>query len=172
MNVSPNDNSIDLFLTSSEAIFIANLLESIADMYQKSPTQLDPKIRSHWYPAADESPNSVGAQEWQDQHHQYRMEQVDLARSWAKNLLKGSDQQNEQQEDYVLWSIPQDQFDRVLTVLNDHRLLRAIEYDVMDVDMKESIEEIADAHKRMAMLEIHYLAWLIEALLQNSPQNP
>jgi hypothetical protein len=52
-----------------------------------------------------------------------------------------------------------------LATVNDHRLRRAAEFDLGEGDLEVPVMEKAKGNKRVALVEIHFLAWMIELIL-------
>ena len=63
------------------------------------------------------------------------------------------------------WVLPKDEVESFLATCNDHRLRRAAEFDFGEGDLEVKAMERAKGDKRIALVEIHFLAWLIELIL-------
>ena len=61
--------------------------------------------------------------------------------------------------------LPKEEVESFLATLNDHRLRRAAEFDLAEGDLEVSAMEKAKGDKRVALVEIHFLAWMIELIL-------
>ena len=65
-----------------------------------------------------------------------------------------------------VWNLPENEIETLVASLNDHRLRRAGEFDLGEGDLEVRAMEKAKGDKRVALVEIHFLAWMIEMLLQ------
>ena len=83
--------------------------------------------------------------------------QVALGR-WLKSLPKAGHA--------GAWNIAEEDVETLVASLNDHRLRRAGEFDLGEGDLEVKAMEKSRGDKRVALVEIHFLAWMIELLLQ------
>ncbi len=64
------------------------------------------------------------------------------------------------------WVLDGDEVESFVATLNDHRLRRAAEFDLGEGDLEVRAMEKSKGDKRVALVEIHFLAWMIELILQ------
>ena len=65
-----------------------------------------------------------------------------------------------------VWTIPENDLETLVATLNDHRLRRVGEFDLGETDLEVRAMEKAKGDKRIALVEIHFLAWMMEMILQ------
>jgi len=95
---------------------------------------------------------------WIEGLHEVRLGRQAALQRWLKGVPKVGQAGS--------WSIPEDEVETLVAALNDHRLRRAGEFDLGDGDLEVRAMEKARGDKRVALVEIHFLAWMIELLLQ------
>ena len=64
-----------------------------------------------------------------------------------------------------VWHLAAKEVEAFLATLNDHRLRRAAEFDLGEGDLEVHALERAKGDKRIALVEIHFLAWIMEMIL-------
>ena len=95
---------------------------------------------------------------WVEGLHEVRLEREKFGRRWMKTLPPVGQAGR--------WFLPKDEVEAFVATLNDHRLRRAAEFDLEEGDLEVRAMEKAKGDKRVALVEIHFLAWMIELILQ------
>ena len=90
--------------------------------------------------------------------HEVRLGRQTALQRWKKSLPKAGQS--------GVWKIVEEDVETLVAALNDHRLRRAGEFDLGEGDLEVKAMEKSKGDKRVALVEIHFLAWMIELLLQ------
>ncbi|MEM9445086.1 MAG: hypothetical protein AAGA18_07010 [Verrucomicrobiota bacterium] len=162
MQVNRIEGGIEIILFRGEATLLQDIFSRILSNYSIPPDELSDAVQKVWYPKniqkEDREDSDDLADVIRDDFQIYRSENSLKLKSWI-SLLR-ADQQ------IITWRVEDGEIDRVLTILNDHRLYRAAELGVGQDEMDRDLEEIEDDQLRGGILEIHFLAWLIELVLR------
>jgi hypothetical protein len=94
---------------------------------------------------------------WIQDLHEVRLEREKSMQRWLKDLPPFGKPGK--------WILPKEEVESLLATLNDHRLRRAAEFDLGEGDLEVLAMEKAKGDKRVALVEIHFLAWMIELIL-------
>ncbi|NCW27201.1 MAG: DUF2017 family protein, partial [Verrucomicrobia bacterium] len=94
---------------------------------------------------------------WIEGLHEVRLGREKHTQNWLKKLPAVGQS--------GVWRLPVNEVDAFLATLNDHRLRRAAEFDLGDGDLEVMALEKAKGDKRIALVEIHFLAWVMEMIL-------
>ena len=148
-------------LAVPEAALLRQALESTAEAYRTNPGELDPMVGNVWYRQAGLREAGIRGEDafhWVEGLHEVRLERERLGRRWMKTLpLVGQAGR---------WFLPKEEVEAFVATLNDHRLRRAAEFDLGEGDLEVRAMEKSKGDKRVALVEIHFLAWMIELILQ------
>lgn len=159
------EGTIVITLGAGEAVVLRHALVSVASAYRTPPDKIDPRIGAMWYStrgcrSADMSAEDVA--EWISQMHAFKSGNLALVEGWLRQLAKGASRRTE-------LALKLDHADAFVRVLNDHRLLAAAENDIgqdeMDLRDLGAAEEL-EPQRQTALVEIHFLAWIIEEILR------
>ena len=158
-------NVLHFTLSSMESRIIERVLASIIANYQLPPAELDEKSGAVWYSrrgceSARMTPEETA--DWLKQLHNVRSARLEHLQSWL-NDLRG------RPPGAFTLSIPLERAEALMTALNDHRLLMAARHDVGEAEMEMrtlSALQRMPPEKQTALYEIHFLAYVIEELLQ------
>jgi len=148
-------------LAAPESALVRQVLESLSEAYQTAPGEMDPMVANLWYGRAGLKEAGIRGEEaihWIEGLHEVRLGRQAALQRWLKGVPKVGQAGS--------WSIPEDEVETLVAALNDHRLRRAGEFDLGDGDLEVRAMEKARGDKRVALVEIHFLAWMIELLLQ------
>jgi hypothetical protein len=148
-------------LAGPESALVRQVLESLGEAYQTAPGELDPMVANLWYGRAGLREAGIRGEEaihWVEGLHEIRMGRQQALERWLKSIPKVGQAGS--------WNIPGEEVEILVAVLNDHRLRRAGEFDLGEGDLEVRAMERAKGDKRVALVEIHFLAWMIEMLLQ------
>jgi hypothetical protein len=132
-------------------------LRQTAGLYALPAGELPESVRRAWYAAGDQD--------------------VADPEEWCHLLREGRDPQNRHLQGWMRVLSAPSVFpcrlrldagvcDLFLTILNDRRMALSGEWEVGEGDMERPLEEVEDPGKRRALLEIHFLALIMELVLQ------
>jgi hypothetical protein len=166
MHARREQNFILLGFSFFESQVLCQILAFIKEQYRKKPSELDPETARSWYSVRGCESAGMSAEEtreWLGQMHDYRSARIQAIDHCIKHL-KPSDP-----GEPVEMSLALDQAVDLITVLNDHRLLASARNEIREEEMNVStIAEFSSlpAPQQTALTEIHFLAYIIESLLQ------
>ena len=118
-------------------------------------------VANLWYGRAGLKEAGIRGEEavhWIEGLHEVRLGRQKLLEKWLKALPKLGHS--------GVWNISEEDVETLVAALNDHRLRRSAEFDLGEGDLEVRAMEKAKGDKRVALVEIHFLAWMIELLLQ------
>lgn len=147
-------------LAGPESALVRQVFESLREAYQTPPGELDPMVANLWYGRAGLKEAGIRGEEaihWIEGLHEVRLGREGALQRWMKSMPKAGHA--------GVWSIAETEVEVLVAALNDHRLRRAGEFDLGEGDLEVRAMEKARGDKRVALVEIHFLAWLIELLL-------
>jgi hypothetical protein len=165
MHLKKQENGSIVFkLMPIEAELIRKCLNELIHLYHTPPSELNPKIDQVWYQTQNirkSEVNSEHTEEWKQDLYLYKGEKTKWLEKWKVELTSDASP--------ITWKIQAEEFDVLLTSLNDYRLLKTAEFDLSEEIMAQDIDEIKNAEEKFAVIEIHFLAWIIELLLAHQP---
>ncbi|NBS13633.1 MAG: hypothetical protein EBT57_02285 [Verrucomicrobia bacterium] len=147
-------------LAAPEAALLRQALESTAEAYRTDPGELDPMVGNAWYGRAGLREAGIRGEDalhWIEGLHEVRLGREKTTRHWIQKLPAVGQP--------GVWRLPGNEVDVFLATLNDHRLRRAAEFDLGEGDLEVTALERAKGDKRIALVEIHFLAWIMEMIL-------
>ena len=153
------DRSIEL--AAPEAALLRQALETTAEGYRTHPGELDPMVGNVWYGRAGLREAGIRGEDalhWIEGLHEVRVGREKTTQDWLKKMPPVGQS--------GIWRLAAKDVDAFLATLNDHRLRRAAEFDLGEGDLEVNALERAKGNKRIALVEIHFLAWLMEMILQ------
>ncbi|NDC80585.1 MAG: hypothetical protein EB090_04860 [Verrucomicrobia bacterium] len=153
------DRNIEL--AAPEAALLRQALESTAEGYRTNPGELDPMVGNVWYGRAGLREAGIRGEDalhWIEGLHEVRLGREKSTQEWLKKMPPLGQSGH--------WRLAAREVDSFLATLNDHRLRRAAEFDLGEGDLEVSALEKAKGDKRIALVEIHFLAWMMEMILQ------
>ena len=148
-------------LAGQESALLWQVLEGLREAYQTAPGELDPMVANLWYGRAGLKEAGIRGEEaihWIEGLHEVRLGRQVAVQRWMKSMPKAGHS--------GVWDIPESDLETLVASLNDHRLRRAGEFDLGESDLEVRSMEKARGDKRVALVEIHFLAWMIEMILQ------
>ena len=148
-------------LAGPESALLRQVLEGLSEAYQTAPGELDPMVANLWYGRVGLKEAGICGEEaihWIEGLHEVRLGRQAALQRWLKGLPKAGHAGS--------WNVPDEEVETLVAALNDHRLRRAGEFDFGEGDLEVRAMEKARGDKRVALVEIHFLAWMIELLLQ------
>jgi hypothetical protein len=171
---------MNLAVKGSDLIFAFNLIEgrillrvlrAILKNYALAPDEFDERGRAAWYATRGCEGAGLSAEEireWQQALHECKSARLGQVEGWYRQLAR-----TEQGTSRL--SLPLNDAPSLLAALNDHRLLVAARQDIgqteMDTHDLDEAEKLGH-QKQAALLEIHFLAWIIEEILRHLPGEP
>lgn len=164
MRVKRDIEAIEIMFNALEGEFLGQILDRIAKVYRATPEQLSGPAADLLYTgagcASGTTPEEI--KDWQEQLHGLKLGRLTLIEKWIAQL-SGTDTLRNR----MTLSLG-DAGDFVGTI-NDHRLLAAAEHGIGEEEMtlRDPAEVAAMPPERQsALMEIHFLAWLMEEVLQ------
>jgi hypothetical protein len=152
-----------LSFSEPEAYFAVNVLAQLADHYRQDVAQLPPPQRAYWLGRGSLPPGSLpeprdlkSAEELlAESRLEMRSERLALAENWVREF-----QASEKRDpwDIELSSAERDEF---LAMINDRRLLLALEHGITEADMGSDPILIGDEARNIAIFEIDFLGRFI-----------
>lgn len=143
----------------AEARFVQAILHHILENYRTGP-DLDgggsAALRASGYAPEDEVL-------WKEERAGFRSAHAGALERWCAAL-------GEAAGEWHLWVLPAAEIETFLLVANDHRMYLARRFQVEEADMTADPMDMPDAGRRMALVEIHVLAQMIEMLLPHAPR--
>lgn len=171
MNVNREGNELGLSFNLVEGQLLLRVLRSIRKNYALKPEEIDEKTAQAWYSTKGcqaAGMSSEETREWREDLHEFKCANLRLVESWLDEVTRPHGGR------YRL-RVPIDDAPTLLTVLNDHRLLMAARNDIGQGEMDAHDFEAAgllSLRKQIALLDIHFLAWIVEEILGHMPGNP
>lgn len=160
MQVYSAPDYLEIVLFEPEAALLEDIFEQIISNYQTRPEDLEGTVRGVWYSGEGFHSAQMDSDDvafWLDDLYSFRGENSKKCERWIEEI---------QTEDYpMLWRVSHEDVDTLLTVINDHRLYCAAQHSIGDQEMEMPLEEIDDISVKQALIEIHFLAWLMELIL-------
>lgn len=157
MQVLRHPKGLELILFQPEVVFLKQALEQIIFNYRTAPEDLPDSIRQKWFP---------GQEQLDDDDLEILHEDGGLFRGENATLAqKILSQLNDPLSWPLILLLDWDEADRFLTVINDQRLYLAAVFGVNEVDMTSDLEEVKASEKKSALIQIHFLAWMVELMV-------
>ena len=163
MHVERDSEAIVIIFGVLEGRFITQILGRIADTYRTRPDRLPGPAGETLYStkgcAAETSPEEV--HDWREQLHGLKLGRLALIENWIQQLNKGGGVP-------ARVAVKLDDTPDFVGSINDHRLLAAAEHGIGEEEMTlRSPDQMAalPEDRQSALLEIHFLAWIIEEVL-------
>lgn len=161
MQVNGYPDFLEIVLFPTETALLRSILHEIHRAYAIPADQLESTVRSVWFSgegfrSAEMSPEDI--EEWNQALHEFRGQNRVRCHEWILLLAQGGDP--------LLWRIGKEETDTLLTMLNDYRLYQAARNHIGQAEMEGDFALVESTAQRMALMEIRFLDWLIEMLLQ------
>lgn len=171
MNLSVQRGELIFSFNLIEGRILLRVLRAILKNYAATPGELDERGRAAWYSSRGCESAGLSAEEireWQQALHEVRGARIQLIERWYQSLARTA-----QGISRVAVSI--NDAPALLAALNDHRMLIAARQEIgqaeMDAHDLDAAEKLGHP-KQAALLEIHFLAWIIEEILRHLPGEP
>ncbi len=154
-----------LSIPEQQAIFIINALARIGRHYRQDVAQLPPSQRAYWEGTlvSGKSANADDLKESQEMLSEaradLRSERLILVETWIREFELA-----EQHEPWTV-DISSTERDEFVSMLNDRRLLLALELGLTDAEMEARPDKINDESRRAVIWEIDVLGHFIMATI-------
>ena len=165
MRASRQGERIRLALTPGEGVVMRHVLGALVSAYKVPPDRIDPRVAGVWYSESGCMAAGMSEEEtrdWVRQIHGFKGENLVLIEGWLRQLTeKGSGRME--------LVVPVEQAEVFVGALNDHRLRVAAERGIGQEEMELrdiGAAESLGAERQAALMEIHFLAWVIEHVLR------
>lgn len=165
MRLKRDNDTLLLALNALEARLLHKIFRQLVENYRPAPGELDPKTAAAWYStrgcvAAKMSEEET--REWLGQLHAFKGARVEKLEDWSRQLASGTSGD-------CRVRIAIDDVPTFMASINDHRLLAAARHGIgqheMDAHWPWQLAKLPAARQE-AMLEIHFLAWVLEETLR------
>ena len=153
-----------LSFSEPEAEFIINTLARLGRHYQEDVKQMPPSLRAYWLgtltrSGADKEDLRESQEVLSDARIELRAERLALVENWM--------QEYELAEDRSPWKveISNSERDEFIAMLNDRRMLIALELGITEADMDADLAQLNNETRRASILEIDVLGHFILVML-------
>ena len=153
-----------LSFNEPEADFLVNVLARMARHYQEDVSRLPPALRAYWQGTLTRGKAS-GADLKESQEvlaearTELRAERLALAENWMR------DYELAEERDPWQVDITATERDEIVSMLNDRRMLLALEAGITEADMEADLGKMSDDARRARVLEIDVLGHLFLVML-------
>lgn len=168
MDVRQDNGRLAIRLNLFEAPFLRRALEVLIENYRVDPSDLDPATAAAWYSTRGCQSAGLSAEDtrdWLASLHEIKSTGLRRLQAWVAQLAKA-------QPGGATLHLEAEDVDPFMIAINDYRLLQAARHDIgdpeMDLRSDTDLEQLAPA-RRAALIEIHFLAWLIEEIILSLP---
>ncbi len=171
MNLAVKGSELVFTFNLIEARILLRVLRAILKNYVLAPDELDERGRAAWYATRGCERAGLSAEEireWQHALHECKTARLRQVEGWYRQLTRTALGTSR-------IAVPLDDAPALLAALNDHRLLVAARQDIGQTEMDTHDLDEAEKfghQKQAALLEIHFLAWIIEEILRHLPGEP
>jgi hypothetical protein len=149
-----------------EVHLLQEVFRQLAESYRLKPDEIDPRTAEAWYSkrgCLSAKLSEEETREWLAHLHELKGENLRHIESWSKQIGESGANQATQ------LIIKTDDAPAFMTTINDHRLMAASRHDIgqreMDIRSPLQLAQLS-AERQMAMLEIHFLAQILEETLR------
>jgi hypothetical protein len=151
-----------LSFTEPEAVFLINVLARLGKHYQEDVARMPPALRAYWQGTISrgEVEDMQESQEvLAEARAELRAERLALVENWVREF--------ELAEERDPWKveISSAERDEFIAMLNDRRMLLALELGITEADMEADPAQIANETRRSSILEIDVLGHFILVML-------
>lgn len=168
MDVRRDNGRLAIRLNFFEAPFLRRALEVLIENYRVAPSDLDPATAASWYSTRGCQSAGLSAEDTRD----WLASLHEIKGSGVRRLQSCVTQLAQVQPGGVILHLQPEDVDPFMVAINDYRLLLAARHDIgdpeMDLRSDTDLQQLAPA-RRAALMEIHFLAWLIEEIILALP---
>lgn len=166
MRAQRENGFLVLTLNHSERLLLVRALRELAAKYRLKPDELDTRTASAWYSSrgcAAAGMSNDETKEWLEHLHAFRKgTRLERIEEWSAQLGDAG-------KDPSRLRIATEHAAVFMTSINDHRLAAAARHDIgqeeMDAHFPWQLTRLPPP-RQQAVLEIHFLAWIIEEILR------
>jgi hypothetical protein len=165
MQLKATNNGVEWVMARAEAHFVAHILLRILENYEHPGGGDEGSFARRWDGREALQASAYSEEDevlWMEERAAFRSTHAQLVRTWHHPLATIAGE-------WITWPMPRDEIALFLLIANDHRMYLAHRYAVREYDMESSLEQIDDEDRRMAVLEIHLLAQMMEMVLPFAP---
>ena len=154
-----------LSFNEPEADFVINTLARLGRLYQEDIAQMSPAVRAYWEGVLTRG-RAAGNEDLQesqevlsDARNELRGERLALVENWIREY--------ELAEERDPWrvEISSAERDEFIAMLNDRRMMLALELGITESDMEADLGKISNEARRAGILEIDVLGHFILVML-------
>jgi hypothetical protein len=166
MQLRALSDGVEWTLARAEAHFVAHVLSAILDNYREAEDQQGDAADRWSGRAAIRDSGYDGEEEslWMEERQRYRSEHAQQLDRWKQHLGAAHED-----EDLLAWFMSHEEIGVFLITANDHRMFLASQYNLGEMDMEAHLHEVEDDGRRMALLQVHLLAQMMDMLLPHAP---
>jgi hypothetical protein len=164
MELKKSPDGWALALTPQEAVVLAISMDELIQHYRIDPENLSRRLKDFWNGRISARPGDAALLEDEAEHLKaerfgWRSERLIRLEKWLATFPRAEEQP---------WTLllSTDDFEEFLCILNDRRLLLAVEHNVTEADMDTDPAYVRDEIKARALWEIHMLAYIQEYCLE------
>ena len=165
MRVKRENNTLLFTFNLSERQLFLRLFSQLSMSYRLKPGELDFKTVSVWYSTCGCNTAKMSEEEtkeWVDHLHSFKSANLQRLKDWSKQLT-------EMKLAQAHLRVNVEDAPAFMIVINDHRLRTAVQHDIgqpeMDIYSPLQLLKLA-SNRQEALLEIHFLAWILEETLR------
>lgn len=165
MRVKRDNEVVLLSFNALEGRVLLEVFRHLQAMYRFKPEDLDGQISQAWYSTRGcESARSTPEEtrEWITYLHAFKTARLSSIEEWSRQLAPVAGRRLEIR-------VPLDDAPAFIASINDHRLIAAAQHDVGQDEMNLRTPAgwaALPEERQQALLEIHFLAWIIEEMLR------
>ena len=154
-----------LIFSEPEADFIINTLARMGKHYQEDIAKMSPALRAYWQGTLTRGGGGAAEDLRESQEvlsearNELRSERLVLVENWIREYELAEERDPWR---VVLSSAERDEF---VAMLNDRRMMLALELGITEADMEADLARIANEPRRAAVLEIDVLGHFILVVL-------
>jgi hypothetical protein len=154
-----------LSFTAPEAEFLINVLARLGKNYQEDVARMPAALRAYWQGTitrgkiADKEDLKESQEVLAEARVELRAERLALVENWMRDFELAEKRDPWQVE---ISSAERDEF---IAMLNDRRMLLALEMGITEEDMEAEPNEIPNENRRVSILEIDVLGHFILVML-------
>lgn len=157
MQVIRHAKQLEIILFEPEAYLLRHSLSEIIRNYQMDCNELPVEVQKIWF-NTDSMQDEEDRELWAEQLRDFRGQNSKLAKRILQEL-----------ESSKTWPavihVDLQEAETLMIIINDHRLYLAAVNNVGEQEMDVEWDQISDSLSRNAVMNIHFLAWLIELIL-------
>jgi len=165
MRVKRDNDALLFSLNALEGRVLLQVFQHLVAMYRLKPDEIGGQISQAWYStrgceSARATPEET--REWVEHLHSFKTARLVHLEEWSRQLAPVAGAR-------LPLRVPLEDAPDFVATINDHRLMAAAEHNVgqdeMDLRTPQELAALPE-ERQQALLEIHFLAWIIEETLR------